>query len=58
MSTQAMKRSVTPEAETIEIVRLSAGQAATEAIFAVYGTPRSEVLSGFSLPIFEIFRPA
>ena len=46
---------VSPEAETIEIVLLSAEEAATEAIFGVDGTLRSEVLGGFSLPIREIF---
>ncbi len=49
---------VSPEAETIEVLRLSAGEATTDAIFGVDGTLLSNVLGGFSLPIREIFRPA
>ena len=47
---------VSPEAETIEVLRLSAEGATTAGIFAVDGTLRSEVLGDFTLPIREIFR--
>ena len=46
---------VSPEAETIEVLRLSPGESSTEAIFGVDGTLISEVLSEFTLPIREIF---
>lgn len=46
---------VRPEAETIEVLRLSAEQATTEAVFGIDGTLRSEVLGDFTLPIKEIF---
>ena len=46
---------VSPEAETIEVLRLSTEEAVTEAIFGVDGTLNSEVLSDFSLPIRELF---
>ena len=47
---------VSPEAETIEVLSLSAEDAATEAIFGVDSSLSSEVLSGFSLDVGEIFR--
>ena len=46
---------VSPEAETIEVLRLSTEEAVTEAIFGVDGTLNSEVLSDFFLPIRELF---
>ena len=46
---------VDPEAENIEILRLSAETATTEAIFGVDETLRSEVLVGFTLIVREIF---
>jgi Uma2 family endonuclease len=46
---------VSPEAETIEVLRVSAQGATTEAIFGVDGTLRSEVLGDFALPVREIF---
>ena len=46
---------VNAEAETIEVLRLAAETAATEAIFGVDETLRSEVLPGFNLLIKEIF---
>ena len=49
---------VSPEGETIEVLTLSTEEIATEAIFGIDGTLRSVVLSGFSLPIRELFRPA
>ena len=47
---------VNPEGETIEVLRLSLEETATEATFSVDETLRSEVLRGFSLPVWEIFR--
>ena len=49
---------VSPEAETLEVLDLSAEETTTEAILGIDGTLRSEALGGFSLPIHEIFRPA
>ncbi|MEK7806695.1 MAG: Uma2 family endonuclease, partial [Chloroflexota bacterium] len=46
---------VSPEAETVEVLLLSAEQATTE-IYGVAGTLRSEVLGDFILHIWEIFR--
>ena len=46
---------VNPEAETIEVFRLSAATATTQAVFGVDETLRSEVLAGFSLLISQIF---
>jgi len=47
---------VSPDAETVEVLRLSLEEAATEATFGVDETLRSEVLAEFILPIREIFR--
>jgi len=46
---------VSPEAETIEVIRLTAEEAATEAIFGIDSSLRSRVLVDFALPIREIF---
>ena len=46
---------VSPEAETIEVLSLSPEEAATEAIFGVDSSLRSEVLGDFMLPIRDIF---
>ena len=46
---------ISPEAETIEVLRLSAGEAVTEAIFGVDDTLRSEVLGDFILRPRDIF---
>ena len=46
---------VSPEAETVEVLRLSAETTATVATFGVDETLRSEVLAGFTLLIREIF---
>ena len=46
---------VSLEAETIEVLRLSAEDASTAAILRVDDTLRSEVLADFTLPIREIF---
>ena len=46
---------VSPEAETIEVLRLSPEQAFTQAIFGIDDTLSSEVLSDFTLPVREIF---
>lgn len=47
---------VSPEAETIEVLRLSGEEAASAAILGVDGTLHSEALSDFTLHIREIFR--
>jgi Uma2 family endonuclease len=47
---------VSPEAETLEVLRFSTEGATTVGIFGVDGTLRSEVLGDFTLPIREIFR--
>jgi Uma2 family endonuclease len=47
---------VSPEAETIEVLRFSTEGATTVGIFGADGTLRSEVLSDFTLSIREIFR--
>ena len=47
---------VSPEADTIEVLRLSAEETTTEAIFGIDGTLRSEILGDFTLPVREIFR--
>ncbi len=46
---------VSPEAETVEVLNLSAEEVATTAIFGVDGTLRSAVFDDFTLPIREIF---
>ena len=46
---------VSPEAETVEVLRLSADEAASTAIFGVDGSLSSEILLDFVLPIREIF---
>ena len=46
---------VSPEAETVEVLDLSAEEVATTAIFGVDGTLRSEILDDFTLPLREIF---
>jgi Uma2 family endonuclease len=45
-----------PEAETIEVLRLSAQETAVSGIFGIDGTLRSEVLGDFILPVRDIFR--
>ncbi len=47
---------VSPEAETIGVLRRPEAQFTTTAIFGMDGTLSSEVLSDFSLPIRELFR--
>ena len=47
---------VSPEAETIEVLRLSAAEAATEAIFGANDTLSSEVMGDFAMNVGEIFR--
>ena len=46
---------VSPEAETIEVLRLSPEEIATEATFGVDETLRSEVLGDFTLQLRDIF---
>jgi len=46
---------VSPEAETIEVLRLSPERAVTQAIFGIDDTLSSEVLSDFALPTRDIF---
>ena len=46
---------VSPEAETIEVLRLSTEQALTQAIFGIDDTLSSEVLSDFTLITRDIF---
>ncbi|MBI4642008.1 MAG: Uma2 family endonuclease [Candidatus Tectomicrobia bacterium] len=46
---------VSPEAETVEVLRLSPEQVETVNIYGVSGMLRSEVLEGFTLSIREIF---
>ena len=46
---------VSPEAETVEVLSLSAEETSTSAIFGVDGTLRPEILDEFSLPIGDIF---
>ena len=46
---------VNPEAETVEVIRMSLEEAATGAIFGVESSLRSEVLGDFTLPIRGIF---
>ena len=45
---------VSPEAETVEVLSLSAEETSTSAIFGVDGTLRPEILDEFSLPIGDI----
>jgi Uma2 family endonuclease len=47
---------VRPEAETIEVLRLSGEEATSAGIFGVDGILRSEVFSDFTLPIGDIFK--
>ncbi len=47
---------VSPEAETIEVLHLSAQEAAAASIFGIDGTLRSEVLGDFTLYVRDIFR--
>jgi len=47
---------VSPEAETIEVLRLATEETTTEGIFGIDGTLRSEVLGEFTVPVSEIFR--
>jgi Uma2 family endonuclease len=47
---------VSPEAETIEVLRFSTEGATTAGILGIDATLRSEVLGDFTLPIREIFR--
>ena len=47
---------VSPEAETIEVLDLSAEEVSTEAIFGVDGTVSSQVLGDFNLDVQDIFR--
>ena len=46
---------VSPEAETIEVLRLSAAEAATEAIFGANDTLSSEVVVDFTMNVGELF---
>ncbi len=46
---------MSPEAETIEVIRLSSGGVSTEAVFSVNDTLRSAVLEGFELPLKDVF---
>ena len=46
---------VSPEAETVEVLRLSLEEAATEATFGVDETLRSELLGDFTLQLRDIF---
>jgi Uma2 family endonuclease len=46
---------VSPEAETFEVLSLSAEEASTSAIFGVDGTLRSEILDDFTLQIGDVF---
>ena len=46
---------VSPEAETIEVLRLSADGIETVGIFGIDGTVRSEVISDFSLRLRDVF---
>jgi len=48
---------VSPEAETIEVLRLSPQGAETVNIFGIAGTLSSEVLEGFTLTLLEVFGP-
>ena len=47
---------VSPEAETIEVLRLSAAEAATEAIFGFNDTLSSEVMGDFTMNVRHIFK--
>ncbi len=47
---------VSPEAETIEVLRLSPEGTATVGIFGIDGTLRSEALGDFSLRLRDVFR--
>ncbi|PKB64018.1 MAG: hypothetical protein BZY80_04345 [SAR202 cluster bacterium Io17-Chloro-G2] len=47
---------VSPEAETVEVLNLSADEASATTIYGVEGTLSSEVLGDFSLLIRDIFR--
>ena len=46
---------VSPEAETIEVLRISVEEVITESIFGVDDTLRSQVLGDFTLPLRDIF---
>ncbi|MBI3326792.1 MAG: Uma2 family endonuclease, partial [Nitrospinae bacterium] len=46
---------VSPEAQTVEVVRLSPGGTEVVEIFGTGMTIRSEVLEGFTLPVEEVF---
>jgi Uma2 family endonuclease len=47
---------VSPEAETIEIISLTAAEPESTAIFGVEDTLRSDLLSGFELNLTEVFK--
>lgn len=47
---------VSPEAETVEVLHISAEGTRTAGLFGVEGTLSSQVLGDFGLPIREIFR--
>ncbi|MBI4639658.1 MAG: Uma2 family endonuclease [Candidatus Tectomicrobia bacterium] len=46
---------ISPEGETVEVLRLSSEGAETVNIYGISGTLRSEILEGFTLSIREIF---
>jgi Uma2 family endonuclease len=46
---------VSPEAETIEVLRLSSEGITSVGIFGIDGTVRSEVISDFSLRLRDVF---
>lgn len=46
---------ISPEAETVELLRLSSEGVETVAIYGIGATVRSEVLEGFTLSVREIF---
>ena len=46
---------VSPEEETIEVIRFTSEGVSTEAVFSVNGTLRSAVLEGFELPLKDVF---
>ena len=47
---------VSPEAETIEIISLTAAEPESTAIFGVEDTLRSDLLPGFELNLTEVFK--
>jgi Uma2 family endonuclease len=47
---------VSPEAETVEVLRLSEEQATVAGIVGIDGTVASEAISGFTLRLRDVFR--